>query len=126
MYWCFFCYGVNHQPRGACEVCGRPIQGPEGLSETGRLTWTLRHPDSDRAVLAAQRLGDVRAQGAVPALCELLDEATTDPYLAAAILQALIQIQGVAALRDRLESIERDGPLLQQHVAQAALRQADH
>lgn len=123
MYWCFHCYGVNPQPTGACEHCGLPIEGPDGLAETDLLVWALRHPDGDRAVLAARRLGQMHAHAAIPALSQAIDDGT-DPYVAAVALEALIEIEGVAALRERLMSIASTGPLLLQRVARSALRRS--
>lgn len=120
MYWCYHCYGVNNWPSGTCEHCGRSIEEPDELTQTERLVWALRHPDGDRAVLSARRLGAVGASEAVPALWEIVRE-SHDPYLAAVALHALIRIEGVPPLRAVLESIAADGPLLQRQVAQDAL-----
>ncbi len=54
MHWCYYCYVVNPGSTGPCIGCGRPVEGPSDLSYDDRLIWTLRHPDGDRAVLAAQ------------------------------------------------------------------------
>jgi HEAT repeat protein len=82
--------------------------------------WALRHPDGDRAILAARRLGALGAREAVPALWEIM-RGSPDPYLAAVALHALIRIEGVARLQELLESIAKDGPLLQRQVAQEEL-----
>lgn len=68
MYWCFHCYALNDHPTGPCGACGQPVEAPPGLSNVDGLTWALHHPDGDRAVIAAQTLGQLRAREAVPAL----------------------------------------------------------
>ena len=45
---------VSPRASGPCVRCGRPVEGPPGLSYDDRLVWALGHPDGDRAVLAAQ------------------------------------------------------------------------
>ena len=62
MYWCFHCYAVNDHPAGPCDACGQPVEAPPGLTRTDGLAWALRHPDGDRAVLAAKALGKLRAR----------------------------------------------------------------
>jgi hypothetical protein len=44
-----------------------------------------------------------------------------DPYLAAVALHALIRIEGAMSLQELLESIAKDGPLLQRQVAREAI-----
>lgn len=120
MYWCFHCYDVNNKPRGTCEHCGHLIEEPPGLPQIERLVWALRHPDGDRAILAARRLGALGAHEAVPALWTIA-RGSPDPYLAAVALHALIRIEGVLPLQELLEVIAKDGPLLQRQVAQEAI-----
>ena len=120
MYWCFHCYHVNNKPRGTCEHCGHLIEEPPGLPQIDRLVWALRHPDGDRAILAARRLGALGANEAVPALWEIMRD-SPDPYLAAVALHALIRIEGAMSLQELLESIAKDGPLLQRQVAREAI-----
>lgn len=79
VYWCYHCYGVNSLPAGTCVHCGRPIEEPGGLTQTTRLVWALGHPDGDRALVAARRLGLIRAREAVPALWESVRR-SHDPY----------------------------------------------
>ncbi len=52
------------------------------------LIWALRHPDGDRALVAAQTLGRLRAHEAIPALHEAV-EAGSDIYVRAQALAAL-------------------------------------
>ncbi len=118
--WCFLCYGVNDRPRGACQHCGHPIEEPAGLSIEQRLIWTLRHPDGDRAVLAARALGTRRAREAVPRLRQLVTEGR-DPYLGAEALRALIAIEGTAGLGVWLEQLAASGPVMVRRVAHEAL-----
>lgn len=120
MYWCFWCYALNQQAQGACVRCGRPVQGPSGLSFDDRLVWALGHPDGDRAVLAAQTLGTRRVRAALPALRKAVDDGR-DPFLAVTALRAAIAIAGRDELRGWLEQLARCDSFMVRAVAQDAL-----
>jgi HEAT repeat protein len=120
VFWCFHCYAVNDHPSGSCRACGQPIEAPAGLTYHGRLIWALRHPDGDRAVVAAQTLGRLRARESVPALREAV-EAGPDTFLRAEALRSLIAIEGVEPLRPWLEALSRNAPFNVRRIAQEAL-----
>ena len=86
----------------------------------GRLIWALRHPDGDRALLAARTLGTPRAREAIPALREAVT-AGPDIYLRTAALQSLIAIAGVDPLRSWLEELSRAAPVTVREAAGRAL-----
>jgi HEAT repeats len=120
MHWCYFCYAVNRHAAGPCDRCGRPVEGPPGLSFDDRLVWTLGHPDGDRAVMAAQTLGARRVGSALPALRNAVEE-DRDPYLAVAALRSAIEIAGPEALRGWLERLAQSDSFMVREVAQRAL-----
>jgi HEAT repeats len=120
MYWCHACYAVNPRSSGPCVRCGRPVEGPPGLSFDDQLVWALGHPDGDRAVLAAQSLGARRVRAALPALRRVVDE-DRDPYLAVAALRSAIAIAGADELRDWLEQLTHRESFMVREVAQRAL-----
>jgi len=120
VFWCFRCYAINGHPNGPCDVCGEPVEAPPGLSWTGSLIWALRHPDGDRALLAARTLGRLRAQESVPALREAV-KAGNDVYLRAAALRSLIAIEGAEPLRSWLGELSRVPPFTVRDVARRAL-----
>lgn len=120
MHWCYFCYAVNRHSSGPCARCGRPVEGPPGLSFDDRLVWALGHPDGDRAVLAAQTLGTRRIQSALPALRRAVEE-DRDPYLAVAALRSAIAIAGRDELRGWLEQLAQSESFMVREVAQRAL-----
>lgn len=121
-FWCFHCYAVNDRPAGRCDACGQPVEPPAGLAWTDRLVWALRHPDGDRAVLAANTLGRLRAHDSVPRLRETV-ESGRDIYLRAAALRSLIAIEGASALRPWLDELSRSAPFNVRAVARCALDQ---
>jgi hypothetical protein len=82
----------NDHSHGPCARCGKPVESPAGLSGAGGLIWALGHPDGDRAVLAAQILGRLKAAEAVLAL-RAAAEAGPDVYLRAKALLSLIAIK---------------------------------
>jgi len=125
MFWCFHCYAVNDHPSGPCDVCGKLVEGPAGLSWVDSLIWTLRHPDGDRALIAAATLGRLRARESVPALREVVD-AGADIYLRAEALRSLIAIEGVEPLRSWLDALRRDAPFTLRDIAREALDGPPH
>ncbi|MBO0833461.1 MAG: HEAT repeat domain-containing protein [Actinobacteria bacterium] len=120
MFWCFHCYAVNDYRTGPCRVCGGPVEGPASLSRAEGLAWALRHPDGDRAVLAAKILGQLRARESVPALREAA-ESGLDIYLRAEALRSVIAIEGADTLGPWLEELGRSGPMNVRAIARHAL-----
>ena len=120
MYWCFHCYAVNDHPTGPCDVCGQAVEAPARLSYTESLIWALHHPDGDRAVVAAQTLGRLRACEAVPAL-RAAAENRGDIYVREAALRSVIEIEGSGPLRHWLEELSRSAPFNVRAVAGQAL-----
>lgn len=123
MYWCFHCYAVNDHPTGPCDVCGQPVEAPDGLSYADELVWALHHPDGDRAVLAARTLGRLGAREAVPALRAVAEDGG-DIYVREAALRSVIEIEGTAPLRHWLEELSRSAPVNVRTIATEALRAA--
>jgi hypothetical protein len=120
VFWCFHCYALNDHPKGPCGACGNPVEAPAGLSRAGSPIWTLRHPDGDRAVLAAQTLGRLRARESVPAPREAA-EAGADIYLRAEALCSAIAIEGVELLHPWLEALSRGSSFTVRGIAREAL-----
>jgi HEAT repeat protein len=123
VYWCFHCYAPNPQPSGPCVRCGREVAAPAHITDEWRLVWALRHPDSDRAMLAAKTLGKRRATGALPTLREIVQEGF-DPFLAAQALRSAIEIAGVHELADWLAELTHSRSFMVREVASSALTQA--
>jgi hypothetical protein len=123
VFWCFHCYAVNDHPSGPCDGCGEPVEAPADLSWIGGLIWALRHPDGDRALLAARTLGKLRARESIPALREAV-ETGNDVYLRAEALRSLIAIEGTESLRPWLDDLSRVSPVTVRDVARRALEGA--
>jgi HEAT repeat protein len=123
MFWCFHCYALNDHPAGPCDTCGEPVEAPAGLSRADGLIWALRHPDGDRAVLAATILGRQRARESIPAL-RAAAEGGSDVFLRAAALQSLLAIEGAESLRPWLDELSRIGPVNVRAIAVQALEEA--
>jgi hypothetical protein len=127
VFWCFHCYAVNDHPSGPCRACGQPVEArrPAFPSLTA-LIWALRHPDGDRAMVAAQTLGSLKAHESILAL-RAAAEAGPDIYLRAAALRSLIAIEeangsmGVESLRPWLDTLSRHAPLNVRGIAREAL-----
>jgi uncharacterized Rossmann fold enzyme len=99
------------------------VAPPRPLSYDEQLVWTLGHPDGDRAVLAARILGMRRTREAVPALRDVVAR-STDPYLSAEAVVAIVAIEGVELLRGWLEGLASDAPVIVQAAARKALAEA--
>jgi len=74
--WCFHCYALNDHPTGPRDVCGQPVEAPDGRTYVGGLMW-VHHPDGDRAVLAAQTLH--RQAGAAGGVADRARDRTRAP-----------------------------------------------
>jgi HEAT repeats len=121
MFWCFHCYAVNDHPSGPCQACGQPVEAPAGLSHVDDLIWTLGHPDADRAIVAAQILGKLKARGSVPALRQAA-ETGPDVYLRADALRSVLAIEDVESLRPWLVTLSRHAPFNVRAIAREALQ----
>lgn len=122
MYWCFHCYAPNPAPSGPCLRCGEEVAAPAGISDEQRLVWTLHHPDSDRAMLAAKALGARRATGALSALQQVVEEAF-DPYLSAQAIRSAVQIAGPEQIADWLTALAASNSFMVREAAHRALCQ---
>jgi hypothetical protein len=103
-------------------VCSLWTSDPRtrGLSFEDRLIWTLGHPDSDRAMLAAKTLGALRTRGALPTLQRLVDDGR-DPFRAVAALRSAIEMAGRDELRACLERHAESESFMVSAVARQAL-----
>jgi HEAT repeat protein len=124
VFWCFRCYAVNDHRAGPCRVCGEPVEGPASLSHADTLVWALRHPDGDRAVLAARALGWLGARESISALRAAVEDGK-DIYLRAEALRSLIAIEGAEQLGPWLHELSRKGPFNVREIARDALAAQD-
>jgi hypothetical protein len=122
-FYCWYCYSETSRPNGACAACGEEIEGPGDADYGDRLLWALRHPLLDRRLLSATMLGVRRETRAVEPLRALLST-ENDPYLAAAALKSLVQIDGVDQCRDVLDHAIEAGPAPARRAARQLLTQA--
>jgi HEAT repeat protein len=96
------------------------VEGLADLSYEDRLIWALRHPDGDRAIMAARVLGQRRARAAVPALRAVVVDGR-DPYLAAEALRNLVAIEDPGQIRELLEGLASSDSFMVATVAKRAL-----
>lgn len=109
VYFCWTCYGQVQRAAGRCPHCGGQIAPPRRADYAERLIWALRHPLAEVRLSAAEVLGRRQEARAVPALRDLVFAEHTDPYLAAAALDALVRIQGIEASSDLLRRAVHEG-----------------
>jgi HEAT repeat protein len=124
VYFCWHCYGQTDTADGPCPHCGLPVAPPTHTDYTDRLLWALRHPLPETRLIAARTLGRRQATRAAGSLRELA-LADDDPYLAATALEALVRLQGAAALRPVLETLATQGPAPVRRLAVHLLREAN-
>ncbi len=108
-YYCWSCYAPAQTASGLCERCGGLIEAPPEANYADLLVWALDHPLAERRLVAAQALGKRREARAESRLRELI-WTREDPYLAAAAVQALVDIVGRQACEDLLTELARRGP----------------
>jgi hypothetical protein len=105
--YCPSCYATNPWVESECASCGAALETEESFDE--RLIWSLRHPDTGTAVLAAEVLARRRAALAIPALIELSRSA--DPFRAAAA-RALQAFEPDRRAHAALDSLRDNGSVL--------------
>jgi hypothetical protein len=108
-YYCWHCYAKNERPRGTCLQCGSEIASPAGTTFDDRLVWALGHPLVERRMVAARALGRRHVGRARQPLRRLV-VAAADPYLAAAALEALVELDGADAHRELVDRLAGSGP----------------
>jgi HEAT repeat protein len=91
--FCPACYAMNSWSATSCETCGASLAVDDGQAFNDRLTWALRHPDTETAMRAAEVLAARHAVEAIAALAGLVDQAD-DPYRSAAAAAALVAFAG--------------------------------
>jgi HEAT repeat protein len=100
IWFCPSCFAELPETAGTCLQCGADLVG-SGRDFEAALVGALRHPLHDRRLMAARILGRRRAVAAVPALISAAGD-SSDPYLAAEAVRALVAIgtlDGLAAAR---------------------------
>lgn len=115
-WFCPSCFAELPETAGTCLQCGADLVG-SGRDFEAALVGAL--PLYDRRLMAARILGRRRAVAAVPALISVAKD-SSDPYLAAEAVRALVAIgtaDGLAAAR-RLAS---NGPVVVRAAARKAL-----
>jgi len=106
-YFCWHCYGENRSESGQCEHCQHEIASPQGTTFEDRLIWALRHPLTERRMVAVRAIGTRRLTRARQELRTLVSD--QDPYLAAAALEALVEMDGREAHHDLVDQLRRSG-----------------
>jgi PII-like signaling protein len=96
------------------------VEAPPGSDQVDNLVWALRHPDGDRAVMAAVALGRRDDARAVRALRGVVED-PPDPYVASEALRSLVKIEGVEPLRAWLEELVQGRSIFLASVATEAL-----
>jgi len=115
-HFCWHCYAQNERPDGLCARCGEEIAEPADTTFDDRLLWALRHPIPERRMVAVRALARRRAGRAREPLHELATRAD-DPYLAAAALEALVELDGIEPHRALVAGLARQGPAPVRRVA---------
>lgn len=105
MHWfCPECWSELGEDTVICPACGASVKEARGRDYAQKLIAALRHPVAEIAEFAAQILGELEAQEAVPALIETLGR-SGEPHLQAAAARSLGHLQAaeaVPALREVL------------------------
>ena len=105
-WFCRECWSEVAEEAVMCPVCGATLAGTRERSFVQKLIAALRHPEPETTVRAAQTLGELEIEEAIPALIEALGR-SDDPYLleaAASSLGRLGAAQAVPALHTVLRS----------------------
>jgi HEAT repeat protein len=106
--FCPACYSPNDWSDDRCLSCGTSLATDESYDD--KLIWALGHPDTERAILAAEALAGRASTRAIDRLIELLD--STDPYRAAAAARALLAFASDQRAASALEFCQRHPSVL--------------
>lgn len=98
MHWfCLECWSELGEDAVICPACGASVKEARGRNYVQKLIAALRHPVGETAEFAAQILGELEAQEAVPVLIETLGR-SGEPYLQAAAARSLGDLQAAEAV----------------------------
>lgn len=105
-WFCLECFSELDAGASRCPQCGASVGDSDAYEE--KLIRALGHRLTDRRVLAARILRELRSHAAIPRLAALADD-PSDPYLAAEAARALARIEPDRPVVRRLGA---SGPLL--------------
>lgn len=91
IWFCLTCFTEVEPATERCTACGAPTDG-DRKSYEDKLVRALDHRLSDRRLLAARILGELRSRAAVPSLAEAAADGE-DPYVAAEAARSLALIE---------------------------------
>lgn len=94
-FYCTNCWAENRLGDKVCWSCGAPLDDEVSYKE--KLIKALSHPEPQTPVRAAWLLGELEAREAVPQLIRAV-QASADPYLQEAAVEALGKIGDLGAL----------------------------
>lgn len=120
VFYCSNCWSEIGRDEVYCSHCGADQRLLEKESFVKKLTRALHHPEPETPLRAAQVLGDIVAEDALPDLMQVLC-ATSDPYLAAACAKALGKIGNPAALTMLRDFLSTNPSVIVRHAVEEAL-----
>jgi len=97
VWFCLECWSEVSEGAVTCPSCGASLTEARARSFPQKLIAALRHPVPETAEFAAQILGELQTQEAIPALIETLSR-SSDPYLLAAVARSLGMLQATEAV----------------------------
>ena len=115
-WFCPECFAELPSASPSCLQCGARWNGKDAYEH--KLVQALDHRLSDRRVLAARILGELRSETGVSRLAALAEE-RLDPYLAAEAARALARIDPT---HPAVLHIARSGPVLSRTAVREGLR----
>lgn len=117
VFFCPRCWAEVSEAAACCPACGADLAALDAESFPAKLIRALWHREPVSALRAAELLGRLRADDAIPALLERY-RSGVDPYFAATIARALIEIGGEEA-RAVLDVLARDPSIVVRRATRA-------
>ncbi|HQP62078.1 MAG TPA: HEAT repeat domain-containing protein [Anaerolineaceae bacterium] len=92
-FYCPNCWTRITEKIHICPSCGYVLDAFDQLAFEDKLLHALHHPIPERRMMAAQILGNLESQRAIPAFLEILQSEETDYFFLRTVLLAVVKIQ---------------------------------
>jgi HEAT repeat protein len=122
---CPTCWRLFDVDVRVCPSCGADLTAPDSRSYTEKLIAALAYPEAQTITRVAAILARRAPQQAVGPLTEALRAHWRDPFVAAAILEAVAQIRSPEAERTLLEGLGHPSIIVRAAASKALLRTRD-
>jgi len=91
-YYCPNCWTIVTETEKICPICGYILEEFEKMEYEDKLLAALHHPVPERRIMAAQILGDLKSQRALPEFLKIFIGGEQDYFFLRSILLATVKV----------------------------------